>query len=74
MIFDEIMNNRDQYYILLDFASYVEAQEKVAKLYQDKYNWAKMCLINIANSGFFTSDRTITQYAEEIWKLPKVDK
>ena len=74
MIFDEIMNKYDQYYILLDFDSYVKAQEKVQELYQDKLKWQKMCLMNIANSGFFTSDRTIKQYAEEIWKLPVVAK
>ncbi len=71
LIFDEIMNHHDQYYILKDFGSYVEAQEKVEELYQDKYLWAKMALINIANSGFFTSDRTIEQYATEIWHLQK---
>ena len=74
MIFDEIMNKYDQYYILLDFDSYVKAQEKAAELYQDQKKWQRMCLMNIANSGFFTSDRTIRQYAEEIWKLPVVAK
>ena len=72
MIFDEIMNNRDCYFILKDFDSYVKAQEEVSKLYQNKANWQRMCLMNIANSGKFTSDRTIKQYAEEIWKLEKV--
>ena len=74
MIFDEIMNNRDVYYILKDFDSYVKAQEKVEKLYKDKTNWQRMCLMNIANSGKFTSDRTIEQYAKEIWGLKKVRK
>ena len=72
MIFDEIMNNRDNYFILKDFDAYVKAQEKVAELYQNKLAWQRMCLMNIANSGKFTSDRTIKQYAEEIWKLEKV--
>ena len=72
MIFDEIMNNRDNYFILKDFDAYVKAQEKVAELYQNKLTWQRMCLMNIANSGKFTSDRTIKQYAEEIWKLEKV--
>jgi starch phosphorylase len=72
VIFDEIMNKRDEYYILLDFASYVEAQERIAKFYQDKKAWQKSCLINIANSGYFSSDRTIEQYAKEIWKLEKI--
>ena len=72
MIFDEIMNQRDVYYILKDFDSYVQAQEKAQALYQDKMRWQKMCLMNIANSGNFTSDRTIEQYATEIWHLKKV--
>ena len=72
VIFDEIMNNRDNYYILKDFDSYVKAQERVAELYQDKGKWQRMCLMNIANSGKFTSDRTIEQYAKEIWHLKKV--
>ena len=72
MIFDEIMNKRDEYYILKDFDSYVKAQEKVEKLYKDKLKWQRMCLMNIANSGKFTSDRTIEQYAKEIWHLEKV--
>ena len=72
MIFDEIMNNRDNYFILKDFDAYVKAQEKVAELYQNKLGWQRMCLMNIANSGKFTSDRTIKEYAEEIWKLEKV--
>ena len=72
VIFDEIMNNRDNYYILKDFDSYVQAQEKVAELYQNKAKWQRMCLMNIANSGKFTSDRTIEEYAKEIWHLKKV--
>ena len=72
MIFDEIMNKRDEYFILADFDAYVKAQEKVAELYQDRKLWNKMCLVNIANSGFFTSDRTIKSYAEEIWHLEEV--
>lgn len=73
LIFDEIMNHNDQYFILKDFDSYVKAQEKAQELYQQKYVWEKMCLINIANSGYFSSDRTIEQYAKEIWHLEKVD-
>ena len=72
MIFDEIMNHNDQYFVLKDLFSYAKAQEKIAELYQDKMHWARMALINIANSGFFTSDRTIEQYATEIWDLEKV--
>ena len=72
IIFDEIMNKRDEYFILADFDSYAKAQEKIQELYQNKPLWNKMCLMNIANSSFFTSDRTIKSYAEEIWHLEKV--
>ena len=72
MIFDEIMNKRDEYFILADFDSYVKAQEKIQELYQDRKTWNKMCLMNIANSSFFTSDRTIRSYAKEIWQLEEV--
>ncbi len=72
MIFDEIMNKHDEYFILADFDAYVKAQEKINELYQDRKLWNKMCLMNIANSSFFTSDRTIKSYAEEIWHLEEV--
>lgn len=72
MIFDEIMNKRDEYFILKDFDSYVKAQERISLLYQDRLSWQRSCLINIASSGYFTTDRTIEQYAKEIWNLEKV--
>jgi len=72
LIFDEIMNRNDQYLVLKDFDAYVKAQEKISALYKNQKCWAKMCLMNIANSGFFSSDRTIEQYATEVWHLKKV--
>ncbi|MFA7700332.1 MAG: glycogen/starch/alpha-glucan phosphorylase [Bacilli bacterium] len=72
MIFDEIMHRNDSYFILKDFAAYVEAQEKMEKLYLDRRNFARTQIINIANSGFFTSDRTIEQYVQDIWHLKKL--
>ncbi|MCL2619316.1 MAG: glycogen/starch/alpha-glucan phosphorylase [Defluviitaleaceae bacterium] len=59
----------DEYFVLQDFASYTAAQEKVGQLYTDRNNWAKMAIMNVAKSGKFSSDRTIKQYADEIWKL-----
>jgi starch phosphorylase len=70
----EIIHARDTYFILQDLASYIEAQEKINKLYQDKTSWQRMCLINIASSGFFSSDRTIEQYVHDIWHLDKLVK
>ncbi|MBO4438777.1 MAG: glycogen/starch/alpha-glucan phosphorylase [Spirochaetaceae bacterium] len=63
----------DVYYVLADFAAYVEAQEKVAATYVDRMKWAKMALLNIARSGKFSSDRTIEDYVRDIWKLKKVE-
>ena len=72
LIFDEIMNNNDCYFILKDLPEYIKAQQKIEKLYLDKDKWAEMCLINIAGSGFFSSDRTIKDYIRDVWHLQKV--
>ncbi len=72
LIFDEIMNNNDCYFILKDLPAYIEAQRKIEKLYLDRDKWAEMCLINIASSGFFSSDRTINDYVKDIWHLDKI--
>ncbi len=62
----------DVYYVLADFELYVKAQEKVAEAYKNKKEWARKALINIANSGKFSSDRTIEDYVKDIWKINKV--
>ena len=62
-------NRADVYFVLEDFQSYVEAQQKIDKDYRDRRAWARKGLINMANSGFFSSDRTIKNYAEDIWKI-----
>ena len=72
MIFDEIMYHNDTYFLLKDFAAYVAAQEKIEECYKDRRKWAEMCLHNIAGSGYFSSDRTIEQYVQDIWHLKKV--
>lgn len=63
----------DVYFNLKDLRSYIQAQEKVNKAYQDRNHWAKMAIINIANSGKFSSDRTVEEYVRDIWHLKKVD-
>lgn len=73
--YDYILNNllnNDHYFVLEDFASFVDAHEKANQLYKDKYNWLKMSLINIAKSGFFSSDRTISDYNKDIWHLEEI--
>ena len=70
-LYDSLINE-DEYFILKDFASYVEAHRKIDTLYRDEKNWAKMVMLNTACSGKFSSDRTIEEYAKEIWNLKKV--
>ncbi len=62
----------DTYFILKDFASYAEAQKKVEAAYRDEAGWARSAILNVAHSGKFTSDRTIQEYVDDIWKLDKV--
>ena len=65
-------NRADMYFILKDFRAYAEAQVKVEEAYRDKERWAKMALLNTACCGKFSSDRTIREYVEDIWKLDPV--
>jgi len=69
---DGLISN-DRFCVIADFAAYVAEQEKVSELYMDWVQWTEKCLLNIAGSGKFTSDRTIMQYAEEIWKVKSVE-
>lgn len=62
----------DMYFILKDFRAYAKAQEEVEEAYRDKDRWAKMALLNTACCGKFSSDRTIKEYIEDIWKLDKI--
>ena len=63
----------DVYFLLKDFESYREAQVKLGREYRDKKGWAKKALKNIANAGKFSSDRTIMEYAKEIWNIEPVE-
>ena len=62
----------DTYFILKDFKSYADAQKKVEAAYRDEKGWARSAILNTACSGKFTSDRTIKEYVDDIWKLDKV--
>ncbi|MGB1091668.1 MAG: glycogen/starch/alpha-glucan phosphorylase, partial [Oceanobacter sp.] len=59
----------DSWMTLADFSSFVEAQEQAAEAYRDTERWTSMSIINSARSGIFSTDRTISQYNEGIWKL-----
>lgn len=76
-IYNSLLDNNggeraDQYFILKDFRSYEDAQKRVEEAYKDQARWAKSAILNVASSGKFTSDRTIEEYAKEIWHLDKV--
>ncbi len=73
-IYESLLNGyggsrADEYFVLADFESYKKAQEEVDAAYKDKKRWAKMAIINVAKSGKFSSDRTIKEYADEIWNI-----
>lgn len=69
----EMLLGRDKYLHLADLRSYADAQDRAARLYrEDPREWDRRCLLNIASAGKFSSDRTIRQYAEEIWQVPSV--
>ena len=55
-----------------DFNAYIEAHEEIVRRYQDHNAWLRSCAINIANSGIFSSDRTIEEYVRDIWHLEKI--
>ena len=71
IIYDELLMRNDEYFVLADFDAYCKAQEEINELY--KKLWAKKCLINIAKSGYFFSDRTIEDYAQDIWKVKSLE-
>lgn len=68
VIVDNLLNN-DQYLLLADYASYIEAQERVGKLYQHQDDWTRMAILNVANMAKFSSDRAIGDYAKNIWHV-----
>ena len=70
-IYNSLKNN-DRYMALADFADYQKAQKKASALYADREKWNKMSLVNIANSGIFSADRSIKDYAENIWHIKPV--
>ena len=77
-IYDSILNGyggsrADEYFILEDYADYARAQQEVDKAYKNQEQWAKKSIINVAKSGKFSSDRTIKQYADEIWNLKPLE-
>ena len=76
-IYNSLLSNQggrraDTYFILKDFRSYAEAQKQIDARYKNSAGWAKSVMLNVANAGKFSSDRTIEEYVSDIWKLKKV--
>ena len=71
-IIKQLIDDNDPYFVLKDMRSYEAAHDRVLEAYDNKLRWQGMCVKNIAESGIFSSDRTIQQYADEVWKLEKI--
>lgn len=67
---ESLMDRHDPYLVMLDFESYIECQKRVGKTFHDRESWTKMAILNVARMGKFSTDRTIRQYAKDIWKVP----
>ena len=71
-LFDPIIQSLTEYdpfLVCADFESYCQTQDQVSKMYLDKDEWTKKSIINVAQSGYFSSDRTIREYAAEVWGI-----
>ncbi len=73
-IVDNLLNNGDNYLLLADYASYIACQDEVASTYQDQEEWSRRAILNVARMAKFSSDRTIGEYAKNIWHVQAVNK
>ena len=69
-LYNELLN-KDWFMTFIDFDSYVDAKERAYKEYENRKAWAQKMMVNIAKAGFFSSDRTIVEYNNDIWKIKK---
>jgi len=73
-VVDNLLAHGDDYLLLADYASYVACQKEVAEAYRDQQQWLRKVILNVANMGKFSSDRTIREYAEQIWQAKPVTR
>ena len=71
-IVDSLLTWGDHFFLLADYASYLAGQERVERTYRDESEWTKRSILNVAHMGKFSSDRTIRQYADEVWRVAPV--
>jgi len=72
-IVKSLLDHGDQYMLLADFDAYIKCQETVSATYLDTEKWTTMAILNVARMGKFSSDRTITEYADDIWNIKPLD-
>jgi len=66
------MRYHDEFLSFADYQAYIEAQDRVDEAYRDRERWTRMSILNVARCGFFSSDRTIKEYCDDIWKITPV--
>lgn len=71
-LYSDLLDRNDEYFVLKDFEAYCQAQKEIEARYKDRAGWLESSAVNIAKSGYFSSDRTIKEYADEIWKIKPV--
>lgn len=69
-VFDSLIRDNDEYFVLGDYESYVDTQARLGQDYQNQQAWTRKSLANIAASGEFSADYTVAAYADEIWHVP----
>jgi len=72
-VVDALLKQGDGYMLLADYAAYVACQDRVGELYRDRQEWTKRAILNVAGMGKFSSDRTIREYAEKVWRVEPVE-
>ncbi len=68
---DNLLNG-DEYLLLADYQSYIECQDRISSAYRNKKKWTEMSILNVARMGKFSSDRSIREYCEKIWKTAAI--
>jgi starch phosphorylase len=71
-LLERLLHEGDPFMVLADYTSYLQCQERVNQTYRDDRRWTRMSILNTANTGRFSSDRTVREYSEEIWKVRPV--
>jgi starch phosphorylase len=68
-LYDNLTKHGDHYMLQADYASYIVTQEEVSAVYRDQEEWTRRAILNVARMGKFSSDRTIREYADKVWKV-----